>query len=74
MVEQLAASHPDRFAAVTMHVNGDGYDTPWGQNRLDVFYSLGSAVPTFMFDRKSGVSGAYPAETLAAAMKQASAK
>jgi predicted DsbA family dithiol-disulfide isomerase len=31
-----------------------------------------TAVPTFIFDRKSGVSGAYPAETLAAALKQAS--
>jgi plastocyanin len=50
VVEQLAASYPDRFAAVTMHVNGDGYDTPWGQNRLDFFYLLGSAVPTFMVD------------------------
>ena len=32
-----------------------------------------SAVPTFIFERKSGVSGAYPAETLAAAMREASA-
>jgi predicted DsbA family dithiol-disulfide isomerase len=31
-----------------------------------------SAVPTFIFERKSGVSGAYPAETLAAAIKEAS--
>jgi predicted DsbA family dithiol-disulfide isomerase len=31
-----------------------------------------TAVPTFIFDRKSGVSGAYTAETLAAALKQAS--
>jgi predicted DsbA family dithiol-disulfide isomerase len=31
-----------------------------------------SAVPTFIFERKSGVSGAYPAETLAAAMRDAS--
>jgi predicted DsbA family dithiol-disulfide isomerase len=30
-----------------------------------------SAVPTFIFDRKSGVSGAYPAETLAKAMREA---
>ena len=32
-----------------------------------------SAVPTFIFERKSGVSGAHPAETLAAAMREASA-
>ncbi len=31
-----------------------------------------TAVPTFIFDRKSGISGAYPAETLAAAIRQAS--
>ena len=31
-----------------------------------------SAVPTFIFERKSGVSGAYPAETLAAAIQEAS--
>lgn len=30
-----------------------------------------SAVPTFIFERKSGVSGAYPAETLAQAMREA---
>jgi predicted DsbA family dithiol-disulfide isomerase len=31
-----------------------------------------TAVPTFIFDRSSGISGAYPAETLAAAIKEAS--
>jgi len=30
-----------------------------------------SAVPTFIFERRSGVSGAYPAEQLAAAMREA---
>ena len=30
-----------------------------------------SAVPTFIFDRKTGVSGAYPAETLANAIREA---
>jgi predicted DsbA family dithiol-disulfide isomerase len=30
-----------------------------------------SAVPTFIFDRKSGISGAYPAETLAQAIREA---
>lgn len=30
-----------------------------------------SAVPTFIFDRKSGVSGAHPPESLAAAMREA---
>jgi predicted DsbA family dithiol-disulfide isomerase len=31
-----------------------------------------SAVPTFIFDRRSGISGAYPAETLAGAIREAS--
>jgi predicted DsbA family dithiol-disulfide isomerase len=31
-----------------------------------------TAVPTFIFERSSGISGAYPAETLAAAIKEAS--
>ena len=31
-----------------------------------------SAVPTFIFERKSGVSGAHPPETLAAAIREAS--
>ena len=33
-----------------------------------------SAVPTFIFERKLGVSGAYPAESLAAAMREATTK
>ena len=31
-----------------------------------------SAVPTFIFERRSGVSGAYPAQTLAQAIREAS--
>jgi predicted DsbA family dithiol-disulfide isomerase len=33
-----------------------------------------SAVPTFIFERKLGVAGAYPPESLAAAMRQATTK
>jgi predicted DsbA family dithiol-disulfide isomerase len=33
-----------------------------------------SAVPTFIFDRKLGVSGAYPPDSLAEAMRQATTK
>jgi predicted DsbA family dithiol-disulfide isomerase len=33
-----------------------------------------TAVPTFIFDRRSGISGAYPAETLAGAIREASGK
>ena len=50
MVEQLAADYPDRFAPLTMHVNDDGYDLPWGQSRLDAFYGIPGVVPTFMVD------------------------
>jgi len=52
VVEQLAIDYPERFAPVTMHVNDDGFDTSWGQNRLDVFYGVPAAVPTFMIDAK----------------------
>jgi predicted DsbA family dithiol-disulfide isomerase len=33
-----------------------------------------SAVPTFLFDRKLGVAGAYPPESLAGAMREATTK
>ncbi len=33
-----------------------------------------SAVPTFIFERKFGVSGAHPPETLAASIREALAK
>ncbi|HSN55930.1 MAG TPA: hypothetical protein VLT32_14755 [Candidatus Sulfomarinibacteraceae bacterium] len=50
MVEQIAADYPDRFAPITSHVNGDPYAIPWAQARLDSFYGLASAVPTFVVD------------------------
>jgi plastocyanin len=50
VVEQIANDYPDRFAPVTMHVNDDGFDIPWGQHRLDVFYGVAGAAPTFMVD------------------------
>lgn len=50
MVEQIADIYPNRFAPLTMHVNGDGYTIPWAQDRLDIFYGVAGAVPTFMVD------------------------
>jgi plastocyanin len=50
VVEQLASSYPDRFAPITYHVNGDPYTVAWAQTRLDGFYGLGGAVPTFAVD------------------------
>jgi plastocyanin len=50
VVEQIAEQYPQRFAPMTMHVNADGFDTPWAQHRLDVFYGLAATVPTFMVD------------------------
>jgi predicted DsbA family dithiol-disulfide isomerase len=32
-----------------------------------------SGVPTFIFDRKTGISGAYPPDMLAQAIRQAAA-
>jgi predicted DsbA family dithiol-disulfide isomerase len=52
--------------------------TGWPENAPDVsaleeeVREMGiSAVPTFIFERRRGVAGAYPAESLAAAMREA---
>lgn len=50
MISDLASAYPDRFALVTAHVNGDGYETLWGQKRLDIFYGLTATVPSFLVD------------------------
>jgi len=50
VVEQLAIDYPNRFAPVSMHVNGDAWAVPWGQARIDGFYGLAGLVPTFMVD------------------------
>jgi hypothetical protein len=50
VVRDLAVQYPNGVTAITYHVNGDGYDLPWGQARLDSFYGLGGAVPTLMID------------------------
>ena len=50
MVEQIAEDYPDRFAPLTMHLNGDSWTIPWGQDRSDVFYGLAGLTPTFMVD------------------------
>ncbi len=49
MVQQLAADYPARFAPMTMHVD-DSYEITWGKDRLDIFYGVPGAVPTFMVD------------------------
>jgi hypothetical protein len=50
VVEQIANDYPDRFAPMTMHLNGDPWTIPWSQDRIDVFYGLAGATPTFMVD------------------------
>lgn len=50
MVEQIAEDYPDRFAPMTMHLNGDPWTIPWGQDRSDVFYGIAGLTPTFMVD------------------------
>jgi predicted DsbA family dithiol-disulfide isomerase len=66
---------PQVLADIARRCGVDG----WPDNARDVSQleeevrGLGiSAVPTFIFERKLGVSGAYPAEQLAGAMRQAS--
>ncbi|MEE4273803.1 MAG: hypothetical protein V2I67_19155 [Thermoanaerobaculales bacterium] len=50
MVQQLGDTYPGRFAPITLQVNGDPFTVPWSQDRLDLFYGLTAAVPTFMVD------------------------
>jgi len=50
VVEQIAEDYPDRFAPMTMHLNGDAWTIPWGQDRSDLFYGIAGATPTFMVD------------------------
>ena len=50
MVEQIAEDYPDRFAPLTMHLNGDAWTIPWGQDRSDLFYGIAGLTPTFMVD------------------------
>ena len=65
---------PDVLAAVAAQCGVDG----WPGKAADVsaledeVRAMGiSAVPTFIFERRSGISGAYPAETLAQAIREA---
>ena len=52
-----------------------GVNSPHVAEQEERVRDLGiSGVPTFIFDRKSGVSGAYPPETLAQAIRDAAAK
>ena len=52
MVSTLIDQHPDRFAVVEIHVQFDGFETPWGEDRINVYYGgwCGSGIPIIMFD------------------------
>ncbi len=52
MVASLADQYPDRFALIAMHVQYDGFETPWGDFRLENFYGgwCGSGIPIIMYD------------------------
>ncbi|HPA82387.1 MAG TPA: hypothetical protein PLS95_16325 [Thermoanaerobaculales bacterium] len=52
MVSDLLDMYSDRLAVVEYHVFGDGYDVPWGDDRLSDFYSgwCGDVLPIVMYD------------------------
>jgi hypothetical protein len=52
VVSSLIDEHPTRFAVVEYHTQFDGYDLPWGQDRLDLFYGVwcGTTIPVMMYD------------------------
>jgi hypothetical protein len=45
-------TYPDSFVAVEMHTQFDGFETPWGEDRLQNFYGAwaGTAIPLIMYD------------------------
>jgi hypothetical protein len=49
VVSDLINQHSGQFAVITYHY-ADAFNVPWGDERLDTFYSLGGATPTMMFD------------------------
>jgi predicted DsbA family dithiol-disulfide isomerase len=68
---------PKVLADIAAHCGVEGWPEKAGDvSKLeDEVREMGiSAVPTFIFARRSGVSGAYPAETLAQAIREASLK
>jgi hypothetical protein len=52
VVSFLIDQYSDQFALIEYHTQGDGFDTPWGQSRLDDFYGgwCGNAIPVMMYD------------------------
>ncbi len=48
MIDQYS----EQFVALEMHTQGDGFETPWGQDRIDNFYGgwCGTAIPVMMYD------------------------
>lgn len=52
MVSSLIDQYPDRFALIEMHVQFDGFETPWGEDRLNQFYGgwCGTGIPIIMYD------------------------
>ena len=68
--------NPDVLQAIAMGAGVQGWPSQANAQavaeREEGMRNLGiSAVPTFIFDRKLGVSGAHPPESLAAAIKEA---
>ncbi len=50
MVSDLLNDYSNRFTGVKMHVNNDGYEIAWGQDRLNNFHGIAGDVPTLILD------------------------
>jgi hypothetical protein len=52
VVSELLNGYPANLTAVEYHVQGDGYDTPWGEERLHSFYAAcgGGVIPVIVYD------------------------
>jgi len=49
VVSDLVDAHAGSFVLISYHID-DSYAIPWGENRLENFYFLGTTTPTLMLD------------------------
>jgi hypothetical protein len=50
VVDDLMDAHPGQFVVVEYHTQYDGFDTPWGIDRLNSFYGgwCGTLIPVML--------------------------